>query len=169
MSLIFKTDFQIKEIFELKNFSDFYDKLTKCNLILKGITINFKLFLINLIDLNLIDNKIKNETLRQTLTGLKLFLTLRENFIPEPYNLCQDFKKFISKEFNEKQELDKIIQSIPMMLNNFLNILGELLKLLDLNNFSLIVQFHEINFGFNIKVKIKEFSEELKNKLIKDK
>ena len=105
--LIFKTDFQIKELFGLKNFNDFFNKISKCNLILKGITIEGKLFLMNLIDYFVMNDKIKNEVLRKTLLSLKLLLSLRESFIPEPEELFNEFKEILNKELNQKQELDK--------------------------------------------------------------
>ena len=171
--LIFKTDFQVKELFGLKNFNDFFNKISKCNLILKGITLESKLFLMNLIDNFVMSDIIKNKDLRNILLGLKLFLSLRESFIPEPEKLFNDFKEILNKEFNQKQELDKLIQSIPMMLLNEIKSkqkdeeLIELIKLIDLNNFSLILQFNEINIGFHLKASIKDFSEVINN-LIKD-
>ena len=171
MRLIFKTDFQIKELFGLKNFNDFFNKISKCNLILKGITIEGKLFLMNLIDYFIMNDKIKNEILRKTLLSLKLLLSLRESIIPEPEKLFNEFKEILNKELNQKQELDKLIQSIPMMLLNVIKsdkINEELLKLLDLNNFSLIVQLNKFNVGFDLKASIKDFSEVINNNFIKD-
>ena len=170
--LIFKTDFQIKELFGLKNFNDFFNKISKCNLILKGITIEGKLFLMNLIDYFVMNDKIKNEILRKTLLSLKLLLSLRESFIPKPEELFNEFKEILNKELNQKQELDKLILSIPMMLLKEIKSkqkIEELFKLLDVNNFSLICQFNDLNVGFCLKASIKDFSEVINYNYIKDK
>ena len=164
--LIFKTDLQIKELFELKNFNDFFNKVIKCNLILKGITLEFKLFLMNLIDFYVMNNKTKNINLTKLLLGLKLCLSLRESIIPEPKTFFNEFKEILNKELNQKQELDKLILSIPLILLNEIKskqINEELFKLLDVNNFSLICQFNNLNVGFCLKASIKDFSEVINN------
>ena len=43
IKLLFKTDLEVKDIFELEEFNDLYNKLVECQFILKGISINFKL------------------------------------------------------------------------------------------------------------------------------
>ena len=40
--LLFKTDLDVKDIFELEEFNDLYNKLVECQFILKGISINFE-------------------------------------------------------------------------------------------------------------------------------
>ena len=170
--LIFKTDLQIKELFELKNFNDFFNKVIKCNLILKGITLEFKLFLMNLIDYYVMSNKTKNIKLTEILLGLKICLSLRESIIPEPKTFFNEFKEILNKELNQKQELDKLILSIPMMLLKEIKSkqkIEELFKLLDVNNFSLICQFNNLNVGFCLKASIKDFSEVINYNYIKDK
>lgn len=48
MRLIFKTDLRIKELFGLKKFKRFFDKITKCHFILEKIKFDFKLYIMNI-------------------------------------------------------------------------------------------------------------------------
>jgi hypothetical protein len=173
MKLKFKTDLQIKDLFELKTFSDLFNKATKCHFILKGISIEFKLFLLSIIDTILIKNE--NEDLEQLLYGLKIFLSLRETFIPDPEELLQKLYEIINKELNEKNELDKQIELIPMMIKNFFDIKNnsndeetELIKMIDWDNLSINLEINGIDFGVDIKLKIKEFNETMKTYIIKN-
>ena len=50
IKLLFKTDLEVKDIFELEEFNDLYNKLVECQFILKGISINFKLKLLHWLD-----------------------------------------------------------------------------------------------------------------------
>ena len=91
VKLIFNSELQIKDIFNIDNFEDFYNKIIICQLILNGLTNNGKLLLINLI--NYLNSKLeyeKKETAKLVLSQLILYMSWREFTLPAPSNFfCQ--------------------------------------------------------------------------------
>ena len=168
-----KSEFEIKDIFETEAFKDLLPKLLNINLVFKGMTINSKLILREIIKEIIIEPN--NEILKDT-TLLKIL----QNFI----NRLLFKKTYLSideYEFNAYDEIVKLstINSIDIekkfsefkkskisILNEF-NKEKELLLFenTDFNDLSMSFLFKLVEFGINIHIKSKTL-DDIKNDLI---
>ena len=170
ISLLFKTDLEVEDIFEKEaTFSILYDKLMESQFILKGITINFKLNLLNLIDFAIVDNSF-NYKLNFLLLGLKFILSWKDSFLPDSKTFLNYLKKEINGLFeeNELEKLVKFLQIGDLFIKGFFRRFKsiQLLENIILEEITIVMPIIELEIGFFLKLKSKTFEQYFKKNII---
>ena len=172
MNMVFKTDLTIKDLFEIKLFSDFFDKLSKFHLIIQGITIEFKLFLLNMLEFFYANTK--NDDLYKIINQLKVYFSWRESFVLEGEIMIRSVYKILNDVFNKNNDLDKLVEGIQKLLIYVINMflddkVKKLIEIIDFDNFSVILPLYMFDVLFLIKTNIKGLNETMKNTIIQNK
>ena len=169
IKLMFKTDLDVKDILELKEFNDLYDKLLECHFILKGITINFKLFLLNVLDMEISKNQ-NNNNLTEILFLLKIILSLKDSYLPDPKGIFNDLKTEVNKLF-EKSQLEEFVQSTKIGIKEFLKNLKSIQSIenIKLEEITIVLPMIDLEIGLFLKLKSKTFEQYIKEKKLKRK
>ena len=176
---IFKSELQIKDIFNIENFEEFYKKIIICHFILKDLTNNGKLFLINLI--NYLNSKLKYEKIegiQNDIPFLILFFSWRELTLPDPENFFKDILDIIKVNFNDN--INNIYLALKQILsicfdisNPFWNKFSSgknikfLLDKISFEEISLIIPIYQLNIGYVIKLRLKGIKDLIEDKIIK--
>ena len=96
---IFKSALQFKDIFEFKSFKDLLNKFLKFQFYMNGITINFKLFLNNLINEIKTTETIRNSNFYDMFNTLHLILYWRKTYLYfKKFNFYEEFQKIKKKK-----------------------------------------------------------------------
>ncbi len=171
IKLLFKTDLEVKDIFELEEFNDLYNKLVECQFILKGISINFKLKLLHLLDFAILKNQ-SNDDLMRFLLGLKIILSSKETYIPdEEKKFFNDLQRDIINKLFEQSQLKAFIQFIKIGIKDkFIKEISknvktaQILENINLEEITIVLPIIELEIGFFLKLKSKTFQQYIKEK-----
>ena len=169
IKLLFKTDLEVEDIFELEKFNDLYNKLVECQFILKGISINFKLKLLHLLDLVILKNQ-SNDDLMGFLFPLKIILSSKDSYIPDEKEFFNDLQRIINKLF-EKSQLKAFIQFIKIGIKDkFIKAIlkyvktAQTLENINLEEITIVLPIIELEIGLFLKLKSKTFQQYIKEK-----
>ena len=177
VKLIFNSELQIKDIFDIDNFEDFYNKIIICQLILNGLTNNGKLLLINLI--NYLNSKLeyeKKETAKLVLLQLTLYMSWREFTLPAPSDFFCQILNIMKTSINNINDIYlKLKQFVSYFFdksNPFWNIFKEknleILEKINFEEISIIIPLYQLNIGYNIKLRLKGIVDLIEEKVIKN-
>lgn len=177
VKLIFNSELQIKDIFDIDNFEDFYNKIIICQLILNGLTNNGKLLLINLI--NYLNSKLeyeKKETAKLVLLHLTLYMSWREFTLPAPSEFFCQILNIMNTSINNINDIYlKLKQFVSYFFdksNPFWNIFKEknleILEKINFEEISIIIPLYQLNIGYNIKLRLKGIFDLIEEKVIKN-
>ena len=168
-----KSELEIKDIFETKSFKDLLPKLLNTNLTFKGMTINSKLVLREIIKENILNSNsetLKNTTLLKIIDSFVDRLLLKKTYLfiyDHEINAYKEIKKLsaknsidIEKKFTEfKKSKDLIFRDF----NKEKDLL--LFENIDMNDISISFLFKLLEFGIIFTLKSKTI-DDIKNDLI---